>query len=122
MPDLVNGRLPAPIFFKEVKVCSDGKVKVVMGSRSNVHIAAVGSSEGKGGKVVGHFHVIVDGGPVEKGKTIGNGENIKHYGKGQTEAELQLTPGQHTLTLQLGDDSHTSFGKAYSAETRVDVP
>ena len=32
--------------------------------------------------------------------------NHKHFGKGQTEMMLTLTPGKHTLQLVLGDQNH----------------
>jgi hypothetical protein len=33
-------------------------------------------------------------------------DNLLHFGKGQTETELTLTPGKHTLQLLMGDKSH----------------
>ena len=32
-----------------------------------------------------------------------------HFGKAQTETELTLTPGTHTLQLELGDKNHMAF-------------
>jgi hypothetical protein len=32
---------------------------------------------------------------------------IRHFGLGQTETEIELPPGQHTLQLVLGDALHT---------------
>ncbi len=57
----------------------------------------------------GHFHVIVDVGCVEEGKTIPNGENYIHLGKAQKQVELNLTPGPHELCLQAGDGVHTAL-------------
>lgn len=37
------------------------------------------------------------------------GPQILHFGKAQTEVELTLTPGKHTLQLLLGDKSHVPF-------------
>ena len=34
------------------------------------------------------------------------GANWIHYGKGDTEADTQLSPGTHKLTLAVGDDKH----------------
>jgi hypothetical protein len=34
---------------------------------------------------------------------IPNDANHRHFGLGQTEAEITLVPGQHTLQLVLGD-------------------
>jgi hypothetical protein len=33
-------------------------------------------------------------------------DHVLHFGKGQTETELKLTPGKHTLQLVLGDQLH----------------
>ena len=33
-------------------------------------------------------------------------EQILHFGKGQTETELTLPPGTHTLQLMIGDKHH----------------
>ncbi|HSN74327.1 MAG TPA: DUF4399 domain-containing protein [Anaerolineae bacterium] len=32
-----------------------------------------------------------------------------HYGQGQLEAELTLTPGAHTLCLQAADGAHVAL-------------
>lgn len=56
----------------------------------------------------GHHHLLVN---VEelppKGKPIPADERHLHFGKGQTETELSLPPGKHTLQLLLGDHLHT---------------
>ncbi|MGH9182383.1 MAG: DUF4399 domain-containing protein [Acidimicrobiales bacterium] len=58
----------------------------------------------------GHFHVMVDRGCVEPGETIPSDvEGYIHYGKAQTEADLELGPGEHTLCLQAGDGQHTAL-------------
>ena len=31
-----------------------------------------------------------------------------HFGKGDSESDMQLTPGKHRLALQLGDDLHNT--------------
>ena len=40
------------------------------------------------------------------GEGIENDENHRHFGGGQTETELELEPGNHTLQLLLGDHRH----------------
>lgn len=57
----------------------------------------------------GHFHIIVDGGCTTAGAVIGKDETRLHYGMAQTEAELPLAAGQHTLCLQAGDGAHTAL-------------
>lgn len=53
----------------------------------------------------GHHHLLVDQAtlpPMDQPM----GKEVKHFGKGQTETELTLPPGKHTLQLILGDHSH----------------
>ncbi len=55
----------------------------------------------------GHHHLLID---VDKlppaGVPIPADDKHRHFGGGQTEVTLDLTPGQHTLQLLLGDFSH----------------
>lgn len=67
----------------------------------------------------GHHHLIIDGHPVPKGEAVANNEHSLHFGKGQTETELTLPPGPHTLTLQFADGKHMSYGPAMSATIHV---
>jgi len=39
-----------------------------------------------------------------------------HFGGGQTEAEIALTPGQHTLQLVLGDRNHVPHSPPVASE------
>lgn len=55
----------------------------------------------------GHHHLLIDTDPpANMGAPLPATDNIRHFGKGQTETELTLTPGKHTLQLLLGDQSH----------------
>jgi Domain of unknown function (DUF4399) len=56
----------------------------------------------------GHHHLFVDTElPTDLGKPIPAVEGkVIHFGKGQTETSLTLTPGRHTLQLLLGDYLH----------------
>ena len=69
----------------------------------------------------GHHHIIVDGGPIEKGTTVPADATHIHYGGGQIEGTLTLEPGQHTITLQLADGSHVSYGEAWSNTITINV-
>ena len=58
---------------------------------------------------VGHFHVGVDTGCLKPAQTIVKGTpSWIHFGKGDSEIDMQLTPGKHKLALQLGDDLHNT--------------
>ena len=54
----------------------------------------------------GHHHVLVDTELQNMGLPIPADEQNVHFGLGQTEAELELSPGTHTLQLVLGDHLH----------------
>jgi hypothetical protein len=55
----------------------------------------------------GHHHVLIDTRLAENFEgPLPMDDNHKHFGKGQTEASLELKPGQHTLQLVLGDHNH----------------
>ncbi len=54
----------------------------------------------------GHHHLLIDTILPPLNKPIPNDFNHLHFGAGQTEAVLTLTPGAHTLQLLLGDKDH----------------
>jgi Domain of unknown function (DUF4399) len=56
----------------------------------------------------GHHHLLINAkieGEALKGLIPADEKHV-HFGKGQTEANLTLPPGQHTLQLVLGDWTH----------------
>lgn len=72
-------------------------------------------------KTTGHHHLIVDGAFVPEGQNIPTDATHLHFGKGQTEADVPLTPGKHKLTLQLGDGAHRSYGEKLSKTIEITV-
>ncbi len=54
----------------------------------------------------GHHHLLVDAELPVLNQPIPKDANHMHFGGGQTEATLTLTPGKHTLQLLLGDGNH----------------
>lgn len=69
----------------------------------------------------GHHHLIIGPAGIEVGKQVPTDEKHIHYGKGQTETELTLTPGEYDLTLQFADGMHMSYGPPMSATIHVTV-
>jgi Domain of unknown function (DUF4399) len=58
----------------------------------------------------GHHHLLIDTPlPADLGLPIPNDEQHRHFGGGQTEVDLMLAPGRHTLQLLLGDNLHVPF-------------
>jgi hypothetical protein len=55
----------------------------------------------------GHHHLLVDtDAPADLSAPLPVTDKILHFGKGQTEAQVPLSPGKHTLQLLLGDQNH----------------
>jgi len=58
----------------------------------------------------GHHHLFIDvTEELNPNEPIPSDKNHLHFGGGQTEARIELTPGQHTLQLVLGDAEHKPF-------------
>ncbi|MBM3885234.1 MAG: DUF4399 domain-containing protein [Gemmatimonadetes bacterium] len=70
----------------------------------------------------GHFHVLIDTEVPAAGVVIPGDSLHRHFGAGQIETTLTLSPGTHTLRLVLGDADHKVIGPALvSAPIRVTV-
>ena len=72
-------------------------------------------------KGTGHHHIIVDGQSIKLGEVVPTDSTHLHFGKGQTEATLKLTPGKHTLTLQFANGAHQSYGEIWSKAITIKV-
>jgi hypothetical protein len=68
----------------------------------NMGVAPAGSDRPNSG----HHHLLIDTEPPPLDQPIPNDFNHLHFGAGQTEAEITLQPGPHTLQLLLGDKDH----------------
>jgi len=63
----------------------------------------------------GHHHLLVDFAELPA-EGMPMGEGPMHFGKGQTETELTLEAGQHTLQLILGNHLHVPHTPAVVSE------
>jgi hypothetical protein len=65
----------------------------------------------------GHHHLLID---VDKlpdfAAALPATDNIRHFGGGQTEAELTLPPGKHTLQLVFADYLHIPHDRPVTSE------
>jgi hypothetical protein len=68
----------------------------------------------------GHHHLIIDEVTPRLDLPIPTNENHRHFGAGQTEVELTLPPGEHSLQLVLGDANHVPHDPAV-VSTRIHV-
>lgn len=69
----------------------------------------------------GHHHIVIDGDPVPRATAVPADAQHIHYGLGQTEADLQLEPGPHTLQLQFADGAHRSYGSQAATLIHINV-
>ena len=69
----------------------------------------------------GHHHLFINAVDIEKNVVIPFDNQHKHYGKGQSEAEIFLQPGKYKLTLQFGDSAHRSYGAAFKKTISINV-
>jgi hypothetical protein len=84
----------------------------------NMGVAPAGSDRPNSG----HHHLLIDTATPPANEPIPNDFNHLHFGAGQTEAEVTLTPGEHTLQLLLGDKDHVPHNPpVMSARIRVKV-
>lgn len=96
----------------------DGKVTV------HVEMGVEGLTVMRAGTLAdgsGHHHIVIDGDPVPREQAVPADAQHIHYGLGQTEADLQLEPGPHTLRLQFADGAHRSYGSQAHAMIHVNV-
>ncbi len=58
----------------------------------------------------GHHHLMIDVNELASAsQPLPVSDKIIHYGAGQTEAEITLKPGKHTLQLMFADYMHVPF-------------
>ena len=80
---------------------------------NNVTIAPAGDNQPNSG----HHHLLIDIAELpDLSKPLPATDQIIHFGKGQTETVLQLTPGTHTLQLLLGNYLHIPHSKPVISE------
>ena len=100
------------------QVIPGGKFWIRMGL-SNAGIAPAGIDK----KFTGHHHLLIDVDLPPFDEPIPNDKHHLHFGAGQTEAQIELPPGRHTLQLLLGDDKHFPHDPPlYSKKITIIVP
>ncbi|WP_407519742.1 DUF4399 domain-containing protein [Methylobacterium oryzisoli] len=117
-PDAARGGpSPAPsgasVYFVDLK---DG---AVIPSKATIHFGLRGMGVAPAGVQrdnAGHHHLLVDTPLPPLSEPIPNDFNHLHFGAGQTEAELSLPPGEHTLQLLLADHKHIPHSPPIASE------
>ena len=86
-------------------------ITVVFGIE-NFGLAPAGTQDAE----TGHHHLLVDTDLPALDQPIPADANHLHFGKAQTETSLELSPGEHTLQLLLGDGNHVPHDTALISE------
>ena len=102
-----GGPTPSPsgaqVYFIDLK---DG---ATIGPQTTIHFGLRGMGIAPAGSDrpnTGHHHLLIDTDLPPLDQPIPNDFNHLHFGAGQTEVDLSLSPGPHTLQLLLGDKNH----------------
>jgi hypothetical protein len=93
----------AAVYFIDLKdgATIPAKATIHFGLRG-MGVAPAGSDRANSG----HHHLLIDTELPPLDRPIPNDFNHLHFGAGQTEAEVTLTPGEHTLQLLFADKDH----------------
>lgn len=121
---LALGMAATPLFAGDTPAPEGAKVYFVTledGATVSAPVTVVFGLEGMGvapagvdGEATGHHHILLNRAPLGEGPdgaeeldyAIPADDNHLHFGGGQTQATLDLSPGTHTLQLVVGDRNH----------------
>jgi hypothetical protein len=65
----------------------------------------------------GHYHILVDVPFIQEGNVIPTDDDHLHFGTGASEVEVALSPGKHTLRLQVANGVHIAYDSAKFGDT-----
>jgi hypothetical protein len=113
----LGGPTPAPaaaaVYFIDLK---NG---ATLGTTTTIHFGLRGMGVAPAGSDKtdsGHHHLLIDVELPPLDRPIPNDFNHLHFGAGQTEADVKLAPGTHTLQLLLGDKNHVPHSPPVMSE------
>jgi hypothetical protein len=86
-------------------------VTLLFGS-ANINITTAGKYEPN----TGHHHLLIDSELPPMNQVFPADEQHIHFGGGQLETTIELTPGEHTLQLLLGDGNHVPHNPPVMSE------
>ena len=119
MPPMAEVPAAARVFFRNL---TDGQIvkspiKIEMG----VDAMDLDTANGILKPASGHHHILIGIDSVATETVIPKDSVHLHYGNAQSNAEVVLPPGKHTLTLQFADALHRSYGSRLTSKVTVTV-
>lgn len=119
MPPMPEVPANAKVYFKNLKegqtVSSPFKVEMAVEGLS------VDTANGKLKPASGHHHILIDMDSIPTNTVIVKDSVHLHFGNAQTSAEVKLSPGKHSLTLQFADALHRSYGSRLTSKVNLNV-
>ena len=119
VPDLPQVPEGAKVVFKNLK--NNATIRSPFNLEMGTEVIKVDTA----GPVVagsGHHHLFIDAeDSLAAGTVVPKDSTHIHFGKGQTEYALTLSPGKHKLTLQMADGLHRSYGGKLATTIMVNV-
>lgn len=76
---------------------------------------------GENHKNKGHHHILIGEEFTPAQMVVAADSTHIHFGKGQTETELDLAPGTYTISLQFANGFHQSYGEKMSTSIQIEV-
>ena len=119
--------LYSPVFAQEKSMIAEGAMVYIVspadGATVSSPVKVIFGLSGAGvapagiqAKDTGHHHLIVDAALPDTNMPVPSDANNLHFGKGQTETTVELSSGQHTLQLLLGDWLHIPHASPVASE------
>ena len=102
-----GGGAPRAFFTEPADGATVGTLVKLKFGIENFEIEPVGDGMVHAGK--GHYHVGLDTTCLPPGIVIPTADPWVHFGDGSSEIDFSLAPGEHTLTLQIGDGEHRTL-------------
>lgn len=119
MPAMPEIPADAKVYFANLK---DGQtVKSPVKVEMAVQGLSVDTANGKLKPASGHHHILIDIDSIPANTVIVKDSVHLHFGNAQTSAEVKLSPGKHTLTLQFADALHRSYGSRLTSKVTLNV-
>lgn len=122
-PEVIEEKVETPkekkgVYFKspEDGATVSSPVFIQMGA-SGIEVKAAGEViEG-----TGHHHILINQTSWPEGDIIPQSDTTLHFGKGQTDASIELEPGTYTLSLQFANGVHQSMGEDWASSISITV-